>query len=115
VLLLSAIGTLMFDTARQRRRAGALLLGGSLSNLLLDLPQRYADGYMLTNEYLFPLPPWRVPTPGWYVSADRWLALSALGIAVVVFLLDRWRDSRDEEARNRPTAAATTESSRTDD
>lgn len=91
VVVLSAIGTLLFDRHRHQRRGFLLLMSGGLSHLVVDLPQRYADGLMLTNKYLFALPAWRPPTPGWYVSADRWVAVVALGIALVVFLLDRYR------------------------
>ena len=92
-VVLSAIGTLLFDRHRHQRRGFLLLMSGGLSHLVVDLPQRYADGLMLTNKYLFPLPPWRPPTPGWYVSADRWVAGVALAVALVVFLVDRYRTS----------------------
>lgn len=91
VVLLSAIGGLLFRTRTQQRRAFGLLLTGAVSHLLVDLPQRYADGRMLTNKYLFPLPPWRPPTPGWYVSADRWVVWVALAVALGVYLIDSYR------------------------
>ena len=90
-LILSAIGAVLFATPTDRRRAFGLLFAGALSHLIVDLPQQYADGLMITNRYLFPLPPWRVLTPGWYVSADRWVVLFSLVVAVVVFGLDRYR------------------------
>ncbi|ATW87963.1 hypothetical protein halTADL_1170 [Halohasta litchfieldiae] len=91
VVVLSAIGALLFEHGKNQRRAFVLLFSGSLSHLVVDLPQRYADGLMLTNTYLFPLPPWRPPTPGWYVSADQWVVVVALVVALVVFGIDRYR------------------------
>lgn len=90
-VVLSAIGALLFSTATEQRRAFGLLFVGALSHLVVDLPQQYADGLMLTNVYLFPLPPWRPPTPGWYVSADRWVVFAALVVAVAVFVIDSSR------------------------
>ena len=97
-VLLSAIGAMLFSTARHRKRGFVFLLGGAFSHILVDLPQRYADGLMLTNNYLFPLPPWRLPTPGWYVSADRWVAVVALLVALVVFGVDRYRRPEPQPA-----------------
>jgi hypothetical protein len=115
VLLLAGLGALVFDTPSRRRRAFGLLCCGGLSNIVLDLPQRYADGLALTNIYLFPLPPWRVPTPGWYVSADRWIVVLALGLAGIVSLADRIRAGRTDTRRDRPTAGSTGDSGRLDD
>ena len=92
-VVLSAIGALLFACRSDQRRGFSLLFAGALSHLLVDLPQRYADGLMLTNKYLFPLPAWRPPTPGWYVSADRWVAIVALLVALVVFGVDRYQTS----------------------
>lgn len=89
VAVLVCIGTLLFDTRRHRVRALVLLGGGALSHVLVDVPQRYADGDTITNLYLFPLPPWRLPTPGLYVSADRWVVLVAAACALVVLAVDR--------------------------
>ena len=94
IIVLSAIGALLFKTSRQQRCGFVILVSGAVSHLVVDLPQQYADGYMLTNYYLFPLPPWRPPTPGWYVSADRWVVIIALAIALIVFLVDHGRKRR---------------------
>jgi hypothetical protein len=91
IVLLSGIGAVLFRTDRQRRRAFGMLLAGALSHLLVDLPQRYADGRMISNFYTFPIPAPRPPTPGWYVSPDRWVVVIALVTAIVVFLLDYHR------------------------
>ena len=90
-VVLSAIGAVLFATRTQQYRAFSLLFAGALSHLIVDLPQKYADGLMVTNQYLFPLPPWRVPTPGWYVSADRWVVIVSLAIALPVFVADYYR------------------------
>ena len=90
-VVLSAIGAMLFGTAQHRKRAFVVLLSGAVSHILVDLPQRYADGRMLTNVYLFPFPPWRPPTPGWYVSADRWVVVIALAVALVIFIVDHYR------------------------
>lgn len=101
VVLVSAIGAILFRKRRHQLRGFVLLLGGAFSHLLVDLPQRYADGQMLTNIYLFPLPPWRPPTPGWYVSADRWIVVVALAVALVVFILDTYRSRQQQTASDR--------------
>ena len=89
VVLMAGIGALLFDTRKQQVRAYALLLTGALVHVLIDIPQRYADGETLTNLYLFPVSSWRGVTPGWYVSADRWVVVIAGVVAVVVFVVDR--------------------------
>ena len=87
VVLLSLGGALLFATIQARRRAFLLLVGGGVSHLLLDAVKAWADGY--NGAYLYPLSWWRNPTPGWYVSADRWVLAVALVCAVVVLLIDR--------------------------
>ena len=87
VLLLSAAGALLFDTAKTRRRGFVLLVAGGISHLVLDGVKRWADG--ANGAYLYPFSWWRNPTPGWYVSADRWVLVVAIACAIVVFLLDR--------------------------
>lgn len=87
LVLLSAIGALLFETARARRRAFALLVFGGASHLLLDGVKKWADGF--NGAYLYPLSWWRNPTPGWYVSADQWVLGVAVVCALVVFAIDR--------------------------
>jgi len=91
VVVLSAIGAVLFGTRTQQYRAFLCLFAGALSHLIVDLPQAYADGLMITNLYLFPLPAWRPPTPGWYVSADRWVVVVSLAVALPVFVVDYYR------------------------
>jgi len=90
-VVLSAIGAVLFATRQQQYRAFLLLFAGALWHLIVDLPQMYADGLMVTNQYLFPLPPWRFSTPGWYVSADRWVVVVSFAIALGVFVVDYYR------------------------
>lgn len=90
IVLLAGIGALFFGGRVHQRRAFLLLLAGAITHLLVDLPQRYADGLMLTNRYLFPVTTHRFPTPGWYISADRWVLGVAVAFAVVVYLIDRY-------------------------
>lgn len=89
ILLLAGIGALLFERERGYGRPFTLLLAGALSHVLVDVPQRYADGETLTNLYLFPFSSWRGTTPGWYVTSDRWVVVVAFGIALVVFSVDR--------------------------
>lgn len=91
VILLSAIGALCFGDSTARYRAFVSLLGGAISHLIVDLPQRYADGRMVLDSYLSPLPVPRPPTPGWYVTPDRWVVGVAFLAALVVFGIDRYR------------------------
>jgi len=91
LVVLSAIGALLFSSSLEQKRGFVVLFGGGLSHLIVDVPQAYADGLAVTNLYLFPLTTWRAPTPGWYVSADRWVALFALVFALVVYIADRYR------------------------
>lgn len=87
VLLLSAVGALLFGAATARRRAFALLVAGGCSHLALDAVKRWAGG--VNGAYLYPVTWWRNPTPGWYVSTDRWVLGVALACALVVFVVDR--------------------------
>lgn len=88
VLLLSAIGALIFAERRHQLYAFAMLVGGGVSHLLLDAVKAWADGS--NGMYLYPLSWWRNPTPGWYVSADRWVFVAFLLLALIVFLIDAW-------------------------
>jgi hypothetical protein len=92
ILLMAGLGALLFERERGYVRPFALLLAGALSHVVVDIPQRYADGETITNVYFFPLSSWRGPTPGWYVTADRWVVVVACGIALAVFLVDRFSE-----------------------
>lgn len=85
--------TVWFDEPTDRRRGLAALLGGAGTHLLVELPQRSADGRMFTNLYLFPVTDWRPPTPGWYVSGDLWMLGLAVGLAACVYGIDQYRQT----------------------
>lgn len=87
VMLLSGIGALLFTTRRQQVMAFLMLLGGGITHLALDAVKAWGDGY--NGVYLYPFSWWRNPTPGWYVSADRWVLVLTAILAFVVFVLDR--------------------------
>ncbi|MFC6722096.1 metal-dependent hydrolase [Halobacteriaceae archaeon SHR40] len=88
VLLLSAIGAVLFPSRRTQLRAFGLLLAGSSSHLVIDGVKAYADG--ANGALLYPLSWWRNPTPGWYVSSDRWVLVGAVVSALVVLAVDRY-------------------------
>ena len=88
VLLLSAIGAAMFATREHQRKGFVMLVAGGSLHLLLDAVKVWADGY--NGAYLYPFSWWRNPTPGWYVSADRWVVVVAIAVALVVFVVDRY-------------------------
>lgn len=98
LILLSGIGALLFERQREQIRAFGLLLGGGITHILVDIPQRYADEQTITNLYFFPFSSWRAPTPGWYVSADRWVVVAAFLFAVFVFLVDRYSTSTEQDS-----------------
>lgn len=88
VVVLAAIGGLLFPDARRRRRAFALLCAGGCSHLLFDAVKAWADGS--NGAYLYPLSWWRNPTPGWYVSSNLWVVVVAFVLAGVVWVADRY-------------------------
>lgn len=93
IILLAGIGALLFRDSSEQQKAFLLLLGGALSHIIVDLPQRYADGKMILSSYAFPIPTPRPPTPGWYVTPDRWVVIVACVTALIVFFADRYRKS----------------------
>lgn len=88
VTLLAGIGALLFHHATTQQRAFTLLFGGAVSHLIIDLPQRYADGHMLLATYAFPFPVSRPPTPGWYITPDHWVAGTAIVLALTAYGLN---------------------------
>lgn len=87
VLVLAALGGVLFGSREERLRGFGLLFAGGISHLLVDAVKMWADGAGSTP--LYPLSWWRPPTPGWYVSSDRWVLGVALVIALAVFVIDR--------------------------
>lgn len=86
VLVLSLMGAILFATWENRFRGFILLLGGALTHLFVDVFKVWADGY--ASPYLYPITWYRLPTPGLYVSADRWVVVVAILMAALVFLVD---------------------------
>jgi hypothetical protein len=91
VILLPGIGALLFRSSPEQHRAFIMLTSGSISHIIVDLPQQYADGKMILDVYGFPLPLPRPPTPGWYVTPDRWVVIAAFVTALVVFFTDKYQ------------------------
>lgn len=95
LLVLAALGAVLFEGTRSRLRAFVLLVAGGALHLLMDGMVAWADGR--NGMLLYPFMAWRNPTPGVYVSSDRWISIVCLALAVLVFVLDRW-------VRNTPPA-----------
>jgi len=91
VFVTSAVGALFFGTRRQQKMGFLALLSGAVLHIVVDLPQKYPDGSMISDFYFYPVPVGRPPAPGWYVSADRWVVVVALAVAGAVFFADRHR------------------------
>lgn len=94
VVLLAALGAVLFDSRQSRLRGFGLLVAGGCSHLAVDAVKLWADGAGGTA--LYPLSWWRPPTPGLYVSADRWVLAVAVAVAVTAAVLDRVRDGETE-------------------
>lgn len=87
VLVMAAVGGLLVeDTYRQR--VFALLLLGAFSHLVLDSLLIKPSGYAAP--LWWPFLTAALPTPGLYLSFDRWPTLLAGPIAFVVFLWRRY-------------------------
>lgn len=81
-LLAVAIGTLLAP-ASYRRRVGALLLLGMASHHALDLLLLNVSGYSYA--VLWPLTGYHPPSPGLYLSTDRWPAVCSAVLAASVW------------------------------
>lgn len=83
-LVVCAIGALLVGS-RYRKPVFALLVLGMLSHLVLDGLLLNPSGYSYA--IFWPLTSYHPPTPGLYLSSDRWPALvSAIAAAVVWYL-----------------------------
>jgi hypothetical protein len=94
VMLLAAVGAVLFDSRQMRLRGFGLLVVGGCSHLAVDAVKSWADG--ASGAALYPLSWWRPPTPGLYVSADRWVFGAAVALAVATAVLDRVRSGQSE-------------------
>ncbi|MFC7071577.1 metal-dependent hydrolase [Halovenus rubra] len=87
VIVVSAAGAVLFSTRRQQVRVFCLLVAGGCSHLFVDGLKAWADGS--NGAYLYPFSWWRNPTPGWYVSADKWVLILSLVLASGILLVDK--------------------------
>lgn len=77
-----AVGALLAG-ASHRRRAFALLAVGAASHLLLDGMLINASGY--SYPILWPLSTYHFPTPGLYLSSDRWPTMASAAVALLLW------------------------------
>ena len=82
------IGTVLVPRDHRTRVLGLLALGAA-SHLLLDALLVKPSGYSYA--VFWPLSQYRPPTPGIYLSTDRWPAVVASAVAGVVWLRTRRR------------------------
>lgn len=87
VVLLSGVVAMLFGSRHRRLAFGMLVMGGC-THLALDGLKAGADGH--AGASLVPLSWWRPPAPGWYVSADAWVAIVAVAVALCVLILDEY-------------------------
>lgn len=95
-LVAIAIGALLVG-ADQRARVFALLLLGMGSHHALDLLLVGLSGH--SYPVLWPLTQYAPPTPSLYLSTDRWPALLAGAVALIVWMLDRRREAEGARPR----------------
>lgn len=82
VVVLAALGALLFERAERPMVAGALA-GGGVLHLTLDAFVIRADG--LTPPYFYPLSWWRPPSGDLYLSSELWPTAVFLLLAGVVW------------------------------
>lgn len=88
-LVAIVIGSLLVG-GRQRTRVFALLLLGVSTHHALDLLLVGLSGHSYS--LLWPLTQYAPPTPSLYLSTDRWPALVAAPVALIVWTIDRRRE-----------------------
>lgn len=93
ILVIAAIGALLFERGR-RRGVFAILTAGAFLHLLMDAMNARADG--LTPPYFYPLSWARVPTVDVWVSTEIWPSLLAV-VAVGIFWALKRRFNRDTD------------------
>jgi hypothetical protein len=102
VLLLSGAIAVLFDRRWWRRVYGLLVVGGG-AHVALDGLRVWADGR--ASQWLFPLlPSYRPPTPSLYVTADPLVPLLVVAASLLVFVVDRRRNTDDAPASSPPEA-----------
>lgn len=85
-ILLAGVGALLVD-GTHRRRAFALLLVGAASHHVLDALLLSTTGYSYA--LAWPLSTVNPPSPGLYLSTDRWPAAVATGLAAAAWYARR--------------------------
>ncbi len=90
-VLLAGGGAVLFQHTRDQYLAWGCLTAGAGGHLVVDSVKQWADG--AGDMYLYPLSWWRPPTPGWYVTADRWVLVVSVLLASVVFIYDQHRNT----------------------
>ena len=98
-LVAITIGALLTGPA-YRRRIFLLLALGAASHHVLDALLINPSGYSYA--VFWPLTTYHPPTPGLYLSSDRWPAVVSALLAVVVWYL-RWHRSGDQLLADRET------------
>lgn len=93
VVVLSAVGAMLFATRQAQVRAFGLLVAGGIIHLLVDSLKLWADG--VTSAYWYPLTWYNPPAGMLYVTADRWVTVVSIALAVVVLGIDEWRRRND--------------------
>lgn len=79
-------------TAAERRQGTLLLVIGAGSHLLADSFLRSPTGR--TEQLVWPISQYRVPSPGLYLSTDPELMIATGAIAFVVWCLDTYGDNQ---------------------
>lgn len=92
VLVTASVGALLVATTH-RCRVFVLLFGGALSHLILDSLLAKPSGYAAA--LWWPFITSGFPTPGLYVSYDRWPALVVALLALVVYQSTKQRAFRE--------------------
>lgn len=87
------VGTVLVP-ADHRKRVLLLLTFGAASHHLLDVVLINPSGYSYA--VLWPLTGYHPPTPGLYLSTDRWPALVSGALALLVRTVDARRDRADD-------------------
>lgn len=89
VVVAAAVGLLV--PSEYRRRVISLFLLGALSHHALDALLITPSGRSYA--MFWPLTHYHPPTPGLYLSSDRWPAAVAVAVAAAVYAIDRRRAS----------------------
>jgi len=90
VVLVAGLLALLFGD-ESRRRAWGFLVAGGITSLVVDGLRLSIDGRAGT--LLYPLTWWGPPSPNLYLTSDPRVLGVTLGVAAVVFVVDRRRST----------------------